>query len=636
MAQLFPPLEQFPNLRQKPTEGESHLINFLVNNLDDSYEIYFQPFLNGDRPDIVIMRQNAGVMIIEVKDWHLQHYRLNHQKQWEVTKNGNNWQGIKSPIDQVLAYKENLYNLHIENLLEKKIKQPKHWAIVTCAVYFHCEKVETINHFLTVNFLEDKGYLNFLSHQVILGNNSLTKHNFNKILSKHYLSKKSKYFDEQLYNSFKRHLQPPYHTKEEGKELNYTPKQQELIISKIGQQKAKGTAGSGKTCVLAKRAVNALKRIENEYTYQPKIIILTYNITLKNYIHDRISEVREDFNWGNFFITNYHDFIKQELNNLGIKINIPDDFDNLDSKARSTFFETNYYSNLDLFMENQEKINQYPVIFIDEIQDYKKEWVEIIKKVYLQKNGEYVVFGDEKQNVYERKMEEDKKPYTGIGGAWNLLKQSFRLSSHLASLASNFQQTFFTDKYEVENVEISENNTFSSGEHIEYIPLTKFSVKDIANLIQEKVNQYNIHPNDISIQSSKVKNLRAIDYYFRNSQKLNTTTIFETQEIYKILASENSHQNKLKNILDTIRKNKKNNFWMNTGNSKFSTIHSFKGWEIDTLFLLIEKESIENHFMTDELIYTAITRCRNKLFILDLDGTRYQDFFQSFLSSTIA
>ncbi|WP_373479283.1 hypothetical protein [Geminocystis sp.] len=37
--------------------------------------------------------------------------------------------------------------------------------------------------------------------------------------------------------------------------------------------------------------------------------------------------------------------------------------------------------------------------------------------------------------------------------------------------------------------------------------------------------------------------------------------------------------------------------------------------------------------MTDELIYTAITRCRNKLFIIDLDGIRYQDFFQCFLSS---
>lgn len=636
MAQLFPSLEQFPHLRQKPTEGELHLINFLVDNLNDSYEIYFQPFLNGDRPDIVLMKQNAGVIIIEVKDWHLKHYQINDQKQWQVTQNGNDWHIIKSPIDQVLAYKENLYNLHIENLLEKKIKQPNHWAIVTCAVYFHKESQENINHFLRANFIKDKSYLNFLDRQIFLGYDSLNKQNFNQILAKHYLTKKSRYFDEELYHSFQRHLQPPYHTKEEGKELNYTSKQQELIISKVGQQKAKGTAGSGKTCVLAKRAVNALKRIENEYNYQPKIIILTYNITLKNYIHDRISEVREDFNWGNFFITNYHDFIRQELNNLGIKINIPEDFNEWDSDDRSTYLETNYYSNVDLFRENIDKIHQYPVIFIDEIQDYKKEWVEIIKKIYLQNNGEYVVFGDEKQNVYERIMEEDKKPYTGIPGAWNLLKQSFRLSSKIANLASNFQQEFFRDKYEVEKVEINEQNIISSSEHIEYIPLALFSVKQIVNLIQEKINQYNIHPNDIAIQSAKVDLLRKIDYSFRNNYNLKTTRIFETQEIYQILAQENPNYNQLKNLLEIIRKNKKHHFWMNSGNSKFSTIHSFKGWEIDTLFLLIEKESKETPFMTDELIYTAITRCRNKLFIIDLDGNRYQDFFQSFLSSNMS
>lgn len=70
---------------------------------------------------------------------------------------------------------------------------------------------------------------------------------------------------------------------------------------------------------------------------------------------------------------------------------------------------------------------------------------------------------------------------------------------------------------------------------------------------------------------------------------------------------------------------------MNSGNMKISTIHSFKGWEIDTLFLIIESELGENNFVTDELIYTAITRCRRNLFILDLDQSRYHSFF-SFLN----
>ena len=53
------------------------------------------------------------------------------------------------------------------------------------------------------------------------------------------------------------------------------------------------------------------------------VLILTYNISLKQYIHDKISDVREDFRWDNFYIVNYHQFIKTALNNIEIKITVP-------------------------------------------------------------------------------------------------------------------------------------------------------------------------------------------------------------------------------------------------------------------------------------------------------------------------
>ncbi|OBQ15206.1 nuclease-related domain-containing protein [Anabaena sp. AL93] len=110
-----------------------HLLKFLSENLDNNYEIYFQPFLNGDRPDIILMRPDAGVMIFEVKDWNLGNYDINEKKHWFVTQDRKKWSKIKSPIDQVLSYKQNLYDLHIENLLETRIKNPKTWGVVSCA-----------------------------------------------------------------------------------------------------------------------------------------------------------------------------------------------------------------------------------------------------------------------------------------------------------------------------------------------------------------------------------------------------------------------------------------------------------------------------------------------------------------------
>lgn len=57
MAILSPTIENISNLIVKPTAGELFLVSFLKENLPDDYEVYFQPMLNGDFPDIIIMRR---------------------------------------------------------------------------------------------------------------------------------------------------------------------------------------------------------------------------------------------------------------------------------------------------------------------------------------------------------------------------------------------------------------------------------------------------------------------------------------------------------------------------------------------------------------------------------------------------
>ncbi len=709
MARLFPEWSEISNFKQKPTEGELHLYKFLGENLDDSYEVYFQPFINGDRPDIILVRPNAGVMIIEVKDWHLKHYKLDAHKNWLVTQDQQNWSQIKSPISQVIAYKENLYNLHIEHLLEKKINNSQLFAVVTCAIYFHCESRDRLYQFLTEGYTQDEKYLKFLAYQELLGHDSLTKANFQNILRKRYLHQPSKLFDEILYKSFKRHLQPPTHAKEEGKPLTYTKRQEELSFSKPAHQKIKGVAGSGKTYVLAKRAVNALKRIQaSKVDSQPSILILTYNITLKNYIHDRLSEVREDFKWNFFHITNYHEFITGVLNNLGIEIKLPEDFGEWNSEKREQYFNKNWYGNINLFRQFKDEIFKYSAVFIDEIQDYHKDWVQIIRECFLNRDGEYVAFGDEKQNVYERDMESDKKPYTGVGGNWNSLDCSYRLSSKIADLANDFQNYFFQQKYDIDVVETAKQlELIQQSEIIEYIPVNQMSSGAIFDLIHERLEKHSIHQNDICILSRKIEMLRSIDLCARVTGNFKTTTTFETQEIYlKLLmqlninnvqlakklsffkaendqksldlaifplsysyfldrptavrklreyleirnlqfeqyqewyqdmqcildnlATNDYNKNRFQSELEKVRKYKKFNYWMNSGKIKLSTIHSYKGWEVDTLFLIINENHDGNFLPTDELIYTAMTRCRKNLFIIDCNQSRYKELFKQY------
>ena len=49
-----------------------------------------------------------------------------------------------------------------------------------------------------------------------------------------------------------------------------------------------------------------------------------------------------------------------------------------------------------------DQIEKYSAILIDEVQDYRTVWLRLIKKYFLADNGEFVVFGDSKQDIYNR------------------------------------------------------------------------------------------------------------------------------------------------------------------------------------------------------------------------------------------
>ena len=58
MAKVYPDLQSIiknsSNEEDENKKAEVHLLKFLNDNLDDTYDIFYQPFLNVDRPDIVV------------------------------------------------------------------------------------------------------------------------------------------------------------------------------------------------------------------------------------------------------------------------------------------------------------------------------------------------------------------------------------------------------------------------------------------------------------------------------------------------------------------------------------------------------------------------------------------------------
>jgi superfamily I DNA and RNA helicase len=214
--------------------------------------------------------------------------------------------------------------------------------------------------------------------------------------------------------------------------IEYTNEQPKLTISKEGAQKIRGVAGCGKTQILAQRAVNAFHRTGKSQ----RVLILTYNLTLINYIRNRINELRREYSMDDFYITNYHDFISTEMNKLGLEFDFPEEFEEYTAKQKAAFF-ARYYQNTSLFEEVKYQIVKYPVVLVDEVQDYKYEWMELIRKYFLAENGEYVLFGDEKQNIYNNELDE-KAPKTNVRGRWHYLTNTFRLSE--ATIRRKYRQ----------------------------------------------------------------------------------------------------------------------------------------------------------------------------------------------------
>lgn len=525
MAKVYPGLDIIKKFKVQPTEGELCLVEFLIENLDDDYEIFFNPYLNGDRPDVIVFRKGYGLLIFEVKDWNLSNYLIDKQSEHNVWIYKEARAKVKSPLEQVYKYKENLFELHVDGLLACKINDIRKMKAISCVVYFHKASEQEVNALCGDQFMDNP---EFKYNMTLWGADSLTADNLKKLLEDRYISRKSKFeLPDYIYTNIRRILEPSEHLKEQGKHITYTSQQENIIYSDIREQRVSGVFGSGKTTVLVARAVQAYKRAcKEKMREEVKILILTFNITLVNYIKDRLNNVAEDFYRPAFIICNYHTFINGELNNMGIKVYSPPV-----QYAEVQWFEDHYYSNVNLFAEHKEATSRYDAILIDEIQDYKRPWMDILKLYFLRAGGEYVLFGDVKQNIYGIDTEE-RDVKTNVRSRPIRLNHSFRSDAKVSDLSYAFQKVAFIKKYELDTPEENTLVFISSDGLVNYQRLDAgYTLGGVYSLVRGIIEQEQVSPNDIVMLGVDNSWLCLFDAYYRYRSREKTLTTMETLEI---------------------------------------------------------------------------------------------------------
>lgn len=562
----------------KGVEGEKIVYQFLKNNLtkEQNWEIYKHPHFNGFKPDFICLNPKIGILILEVKNWNLKNYKVEN----DLFKYSN-------PFNQAERYKENIANIYCPRLKDNF----RAWGVIHCAVVFPFENEISISTFFdSLNEVHhQKKYLYIVGKETIESNNLK-----NKIPD---IYKDNSYFmNEMIADDLRSWLIEPDYSKEQKENLELTNIQSELINSRTetGFRRIRGAAGTGKSVIIAGRAVELAKQNKD-------VLVISFNITLTHYLRDLCSRYfrgyRNLVTWKSF-----HQWTKDIASDLSIidKYN----------KIWSEHFEYSYDSDgvdqiltkdIPALIDGELSDNllpyvaTYDAILVDEGQDFDPSWWTILRKV-LRKNGEMVMVSDTTQNIYLRKKTNwtDRSMIgSGFRGNWIDLKESHRLPESFINYLSTFMNTYLVENEKIIPFAKQINN------ELDFYPCSIKWInekKDIVNCCVAEM---------LDIISKDTKHDRAFTdlTFITDNEKIGIGVVARLRKM-KI---ETVHTYKLDGDSTYSQKKRKMSFWKGVPKVKATTIHSFKGWEARLLVININQAKTLKDFA---IIYTALTRIK--------------------------
>ena len=602
-SRIIPSWESINNFKQPLTEGESYLLRFLDEKLKkdslfredgdltnyNGWLIFVQPFLNGCRPDFVLFNPYVGVQIIEVKDWNLHNYSFlndNQGKQDFYVSDRDGSYPIKSPIKQVLYYKEKLEGQLIPQIGEEIDNNIKKYGLIKTSIYFHKATTDEAQ-----SLFKNQG-VNFV-YFPIFGKDLLSDLNLKKIVPDSSMLQ-SYYWSRDWNKEILFWLNPPFHAIEQGTKLILNSYQKKFAVPQSGHFRVRGVAGSGKTQVLAYRAANLASQ-------GYRVLILSFNITLWHYIRDMVSRSAFPFTWDKITFNHFHGFCKDILNHFGEKwpTGIGDE--------EVTFREVVPNKVIEVIKKGY--LDKYDAIFIDEGQDYFIEWYNMLCH-FLTDRDEVVVVCDKKQNIYSREMDWLDKRRGGVEkfGEWIELKTIVRLPERIANMTRIFSEKFnLNQDVRVENVErpdlfnqYEEHSLWWNIEESDWL----IKIDESFEIIKEKGTSK--HGSDtVILLPDKTFGLECVKY-FESIKNMKVNHVFENED------EKRYHK-------------QKKSFWMGDSRIKISTIHSFKGWEVLNVIFFIPENFYGGDEVYDRVVYTAMTRTRQNLIVINAHK-RYYEF----------
>lgn len=594
---VCPPIEEIKKLRPRLTLGEQIVLDYFLEQLPPSWEIYLQPHLNGLRPDFVLLHPHRGIAVYEVKDWNLdsmEYFVDDRGKRPPVLKSTLRDKTFsienKNPVTKIELYKEEIYRLYCPRLPSKT----GFGAIVSGIIFpFSSEErlaalLAPLRHY----YGQDK----FPKLYPLIGQGIL-KDRGKWALKKYVLPsayRNDSRINEEIASDLRHWLVEPDSSVEQRRPLidELSHKQRNIVLTrteKTGFRRVRGSAGSGKSFVLAGRAAQLAAD-------GMKVLVITFNITLINYILDlavrfaQTGKVRKQI-----VALNFHFWCKRAAQMTGHLAEYDEMWrsgKNVESIHKEILAESTH-----TWLKDLNEDQKWDAILVDEGQDFELSWWVTLRQS-LKPGGEALLCADKMQNIYEvTPWTEEQMKGAGFTGPWKTLDESIRLSPELCRLAKTFINEFLPGLDDLLPEPVNRQLEFKTI--LKWWQTTRNQAAlSCVNALLEIVHE--------SVPAISYADLTCIVATANLGRKV--VGLLREKGIASIHTFGDG-ESALDEYYDSQRK--KLAFFKGDARVKITTIHSFKGWESKALVVHIENA---NSKASLALTYAGLTRLKKDEF----------------------
>ena len=569
-------------LTELSTKGEVKLFTHFSEIFDPNENVscYYEPEINGYRPDFILFGKKFGIVILEVKDYEEGTLvEIPKSGDW-VQHQGSERRVLPNPYYQMYNYKRNITRI-VEKSNDNRIliKQIIAFSNISNTSMVGRTIKESWPEHIYIFFKEDifidktsfkEIFMKRIPHSMELNQKTLDLLRANVIpLSR-------------LPNVQQKRLTEFYAPDDILKLLDMEQEQTAQGMGD-GHRLIFGVAGSGKTILLVARA--RYLAINNPHW---RILILCYNVLLREYIIRLL--IPQDYNVI-FDIDSFHRWAKNLIMNAGSNyaLDYQQEFECHQMHDQLEEFFSKIVPKILDKVVIETNIPKYDAILIDEAQDFEQAWYYPILKLLNPNHNSLLITCDGLQAIYERNKFRWKDVGIMAQGRVKKLRKAYRNPKNIGETAFNF----ITKDQNVLNL-LDHEDAFLSTE--------QFARQGGEVIYLEGKNQE--------------EEFKALITYIKDfiRQKLTIFVLF----YYNL---EKYHFNHLFiDLLDRegIKWNYLNKFGSNNTNVLIGTLFSTKGLESDAVIIPQINKLAEKGFGR-QLLYVGMTRA-TKYLILSSSG----------------